>query len=120
MDRHSPRHLKDFWSIIIDTGAAVSVCPMTFCEHIAVKTMPEFARRQFVTVTDPLHSRKRTIWSVGSALLGLPDLDENNVTDSPHRETPLPQQTNNNLVQSKNRNNTEPHTCHTDLGAQSA
>eukprot|EP00971_Amphidinium_carterae_P288852 5735462-Amphidinium_carterae.1 len=26
--RQPPRHLKDFWSIIIDTGAAVSVCPM--------------------------------------------------------------------------------------------
>eukprot|EP00971_Amphidinium_carterae_P237427 4713208-Amphidinium_carterae.3 len=29
LDRQSPRHLNDFWSIIIDTGAAVSVCPMT-------------------------------------------------------------------------------------------
>eukprot|EP00971_Amphidinium_carterae_P165784 3286056-Amphidinium_carterae.1 len=29
LDRQSPRRLKDFWSIIIDTGAAVSVCPMT-------------------------------------------------------------------------------------------
>eukprot|EP00971_Amphidinium_carterae_P292775 5812538-Amphidinium_carterae.1 len=49
--RQPPRHLKDFWSIIIDTGAAVSVCPMTFCEHLAlaVKTMPESARRQYVT-----------------------------------------------------------------------
>eukprot|EP00971_Amphidinium_carterae_P191982 3809181-Amphidinium_carterae.1 len=51
IDRQSPRHLKDFWSLIIDTGAAVSVCPMTFCEHIAVKTMPESTRRQYVTVT---------------------------------------------------------------------
>eukprot|EP00971_Amphidinium_carterae_P170818 3385306-Amphidinium_carterae.3 len=51
IDRHSPRHLKDFWSIIIDTGAAVGVRPKTFCEHIAVKTMPESACQQFVTVT---------------------------------------------------------------------
>eukprot|EP00971_Amphidinium_carterae_P302006 5999984-Amphidinium_carterae.1 len=36
LDRQSPRHLKDFWSKIIDTGTAVSVCPMTFCEHIEV------------------------------------------------------------------------------------
>eukprot|EP00971_Amphidinium_carterae_P014035 276560-Amphidinium_carterae.1 len=43
LDRQSPRHLKDFWSIIIDTGVAVSVCPMTFCEHIEIKTMPESA-----------------------------------------------------------------------------
>eukprot|EP00971_Amphidinium_carterae_P146812 2909487-Amphidinium_carterae.1 len=49
--RQAPRRLKDFWSIIIDTGAAVSVGPMTFCEHIAVETMPESARRQYVTVT---------------------------------------------------------------------
>eukprot|EP00971_Amphidinium_carterae_P162077 3212954-Amphidinium_carterae.3 len=51
LDRQSSRHLKDFWSIIIDTGDAVSVCPMTFCEHIEVKIIPESARRQFLTVT---------------------------------------------------------------------
>eukprot|EP00971_Amphidinium_carterae_P312913 6218539-Amphidinium_carterae.3 len=73
IDRHSPRHFKDFWSIIIDTGAAVSVCPMTFCEHIAAKTMPESARRQFVTM-------RFIVANVQSALLGLPDIDENNVT----------------------------------------
>eukprot|EP00971_Amphidinium_carterae_P007663 151544-Amphidinium_carterae.1 len=48
--RQSPRRLK-IRSTIIDTGAAISVCPMTLCEHIAVKTMPESARRQHVTVT---------------------------------------------------------------------
>eukprot|EP00971_Amphidinium_carterae_P348262 6490407-Amphidinium_carterae.3 len=46
--RQSPRHLKDFWSIIIDTGAAISVCPMTFCEHIAVKSQ---ANARFSTWT---------------------------------------------------------------------
>eukprot|EP00971_Amphidinium_carterae_P348635 6490601-Amphidinium_carterae.3 len=51
LDRQSPRHLKDVWSIIIDTGAAVSICPMTFYENIEVTTMPESAGRQFVTVT---------------------------------------------------------------------
>eukprot|EP00971_Amphidinium_carterae_P288601 5730621-Amphidinium_carterae.1 len=52
LDSQSPRHLKDSWSIIIDTGAAVSVCPMTFCEHIEVKTMPESARRLFRVIRD--------------------------------------------------------------------
>eukprot|EP00971_Amphidinium_carterae_P004897 98003-Amphidinium_carterae.2 len=73
LGRESPRHLKDLWSIIIDTGVAVSVCAMTFCEHIAVTTMPESARRQFVTVTGEVANAQ-------SALLGLPDVDENNVT----------------------------------------
>eukprot|EP00971_Amphidinium_carterae_P189607 3763516-Amphidinium_carterae.1 len=49
--RQSPRHLKDVWSTIIDTGAAISVCQMAHCEYIAVKTMPESARGQYVTVT---------------------------------------------------------------------
>eukprot|EP00971_Amphidinium_carterae_P298683 5934034-Amphidinium_carterae.2 len=92
-----PRHLKDFWSIIIDTGAAVSVCPMTFCEHIAVKTMPESARRQYVTVTGEdltIEGWKEVTLVIGaitmqirfiaanvqSALLGLPGIDDNNVT----------------------------------------
>eukprot|EP00971_Amphidinium_carterae_P139186 2758213-Amphidinium_carterae.1 len=25
-----PRHLRDFWAVIIDTGAAISVCPQPF------------------------------------------------------------------------------------------
>eukprot|EP00971_Amphidinium_carterae_P165429 3279345-Amphidinium_carterae.1 len=73
LDRFSPRHLKDFWSIIIDTGAAVSVCPMTFCEHMEVTTMPESARRQLVTI-------RFIVSNVQSALLGLLDIDENNVS----------------------------------------
>eukprot|EP00971_Amphidinium_carterae_P187052 3712866-Amphidinium_carterae.1 len=93
--RQSPRHLKDFWSVIIDTGAAVSVCPMTFCEHIAVKTMSEAARRQYVTVTGEgftIEGWKEVTLVIGaitiqirfivanvqSALLGLPDIDDNN------------------------------------------
>eukprot|EP00971_Amphidinium_carterae_P132987 2633531-Amphidinium_carterae.1 len=57
--RQAPRHLKDFWAVVIDTGAAVSACPITFCEHIAVTPMAE---------------------DVQSLLLGLPDIDENKVT----------------------------------------
>eukprot|EP00971_Amphidinium_carterae_P302764 6015951-Amphidinium_carterae.3 len=52
IDRQSPRHLKDFWSVVIDTVAAVSVCPMTYCEHIAAKTMPESAPRRQLQVKD--------------------------------------------------------------------
>eukprot|EP00971_Amphidinium_carterae_P058803 1162668-Amphidinium_carterae.1 len=91
------RHLKDLWSIIIDTGAAVSVCPRTFCEHIEVTTIPESARRQFVTVTGKgltITGWKEVTLLVGhmsmqlrfivanvqSALLGLPDIDKNNVS----------------------------------------
>eukprot|EP00971_Amphidinium_carterae_P197239 3914922-Amphidinium_carterae.1 len=43
----SPRHLRDFWAVIIDTGAAFSVCPMTFCEHIEVIPMGEDAKKQY-------------------------------------------------------------------------
>eukprot|EP00971_Amphidinium_carterae_P124433 2465061-Amphidinium_carterae.3 len=39
--RKSPRHLKDFWAVIIDTGAAVNVCPITYCEHILITLMAE-------------------------------------------------------------------------------
>eukprot|EP00971_Amphidinium_carterae_P179029 3550965-Amphidinium_carterae.1 len=87
--------IEGFWSIIIDTGTAVSVCPMTSCEHIAVKTMPESARRQFVTATVEglaISGWKEVTLVIGhmtmqirfivaniqSALLGLPDIDENN------------------------------------------
>eukprot|EP00971_Amphidinium_carterae_P039982 784925-Amphidinium_carterae.1 len=51
LNAQSPRHLRDFWAVIIDTGAAISVCPMTFCEHIAVIPMGEDAKKQYVTVT---------------------------------------------------------------------
>eukprot|EP00971_Amphidinium_carterae_P106389 2107568-Amphidinium_carterae.1 len=47
----SPRHLRDFWAAIIDTGATISACPMTFCEHIEVMPMGEDAKKQYVTVT---------------------------------------------------------------------
>eukprot|EP00971_Amphidinium_carterae_P155390 3081731-Amphidinium_carterae.2 len=97
IDRHTPRHLKHFGSISIDTRAAVSVCPLTFCEHTAVKTMPESARRQYVTVTGEglaIEGWKEVTLVIGtitmqtrfivanvqSALLGLLDIDENNVT----------------------------------------
>eukprot|EP00971_Amphidinium_carterae_P348431 6490484-Amphidinium_carterae.2 len=72
---------------------------MTFCsaEHIEVKTLPESARRQFVTVTGEgltISGWKEVTLVVGHmtmqirfivanvqpALLGLPDIDENNVT----------------------------------------
>eukprot|EP00971_Amphidinium_carterae_P015529 306479-Amphidinium_carterae.2 len=38
-------------ALIIDTGAAISVCPMTFCEHIEVIPMGDEAKKQNVTVT---------------------------------------------------------------------
>eukprot|EP00971_Amphidinium_carterae_P222056 4408247-Amphidinium_carterae.2 len=31
LNAQTPRHLRDFWAVIIDTDAAISVCPMTFC-----------------------------------------------------------------------------------------
>eukprot|EP00971_Amphidinium_carterae_P313163 6223849-Amphidinium_carterae.1 len=97
ISRQSPRHLKDFWSVIIDIGAAVGGCPMTFCEHIAVKTMPESARKQYVTVTGEgltIEGWKEVTLVIGaitmqirfivanvqSALLRLTDIDDNNVT----------------------------------------
>eukprot|EP00971_Amphidinium_carterae_P257050 5103131-Amphidinium_carterae.1 len=83
--------------IVIDTGAAVHVCPTTFCEHIEIKTMPESARRQFMTVTGEgltISGWKEVTLVIGhmtmqirfivanvrSALFGLPDIDENHVT----------------------------------------
>eukprot|EP00971_Amphidinium_carterae_P167275 3314644-Amphidinium_carterae.3 len=39
INQQPPRQLKDFWAVIIDTGAAVSVCPTTFVEHIPIKAM---------------------------------------------------------------------------------
>eukprot|EP00971_Amphidinium_carterae_P053681 1057479-Amphidinium_carterae.1 len=32
---------KEFWAIILDSGAAVSICPTSFCPHVPVTTMPE-------------------------------------------------------------------------------
>eukprot|EP00971_Amphidinium_carterae_P166564 3300996-Amphidinium_carterae.1 len=51
LNAQSPRHLRDFWAVIMDTGAAISVCRMTFCEHIAVIPMGEDAKKQYVTIT---------------------------------------------------------------------
>eukprot|EP00971_Amphidinium_carterae_P198652 3942557-Amphidinium_carterae.2 len=39
--RQSPQDLKEFWAIMIDTGAAVSVCPKTFRAHIDITPMPD-------------------------------------------------------------------------------
>eukprot|EP00971_Amphidinium_carterae_P014155 279052-Amphidinium_carterae.1 len=90
----SPRHLRDFWAVIIDTGAAISVCPTTFCEHIKVIPMGDEAKKQYVAVTGEgltIHGWKHVTILVGrislqisfvvanvqSALLGLPDLNKN-------------------------------------------
>eukprot|EP00971_Amphidinium_carterae_P282894 5616082-Amphidinium_carterae.1 len=55
INQQSPSHHKDFWSIIMNTGAALSVCPITFCEHIPTTAMAEETRKQFVTVTGDGH-----------------------------------------------------------------
>eukprot|EP00971_Amphidinium_carterae_P113470 2248022-Amphidinium_carterae.1 len=68
LNAQAPRHLRDFWVVIIDTGAAISVCPMTFCEHIAVIPMGEDAKKQYVTVTSEgltIHGWKHVTILVG-------------------------------------------------------
>eukprot|EP00971_Amphidinium_carterae_P121432 2404787-Amphidinium_carterae.1 len=93
----TPGHLRDFWAIIIDTGAAISVCPTTVCEHIEVKPMGDETKKQYVTVTGEaltIHGWREVTILVGcislqicfvvanvqSALLGLRDLNKNKVT----------------------------------------
>eukprot|EP00971_Amphidinium_carterae_P169736 3363104-Amphidinium_carterae.1 len=97
ISQQSPSHYKEFWSIVIDTGAAVSVCPTTFCEHIPTKPMAEETRKQFVTVTSEgltIHGLKETkliigtitmqvcfiVSNVQSPLIGLPDISDNKTT----------------------------------------
>eukprot|EP00971_Amphidinium_carterae_P017975 354255-Amphidinium_carterae.1 len=94
LNAQSPRRLRDFCAVIIDTGAAISVCPMALCEHIAVLPMADEDKKQYVTVTGEgltIHWWKQVTLLVGvitmqvsfivanvqSALLGLPDLNKN-------------------------------------------
>eukprot|EP00971_Amphidinium_carterae_P007720 152948-Amphidinium_carterae.1 len=84
----------DFWAIIFDSGAAVSVCPQFFCPHVPMTAMTEEASRQYVTMTgEGLNTRgwKETTMVIGnivmqvkfimanvqSPLIGLPDMDFN-------------------------------------------
>eukprot|EP00971_Amphidinium_carterae_P111629 2210696-Amphidinium_carterae.1 len=97
INQQSPSHYKDFWSSIIDTGAAVSACPMTFCEHMPSKPMAEETKKQFAMVTGEgltIHGLKETtlitgtitiqvcftVSNVQSPLIGLPDINDNNTT----------------------------------------
>eukprot|EP00971_Amphidinium_carterae_P244546 4855670-Amphidinium_carterae.3 len=92
LGHQTPIHLRDFWAIIIATGAAISVCPI--CEHIEVGPMGDETKKQYVTVTGEgltIHGWKEVTILVGcislqisfvvanvqSALLGLPDLNKN-------------------------------------------
>eukprot|EP00971_Amphidinium_carterae_P350278 6491466-Amphidinium_carterae.5 len=97
INRQSPRQFKDFWGIIFDTGAAVSVCPMTFAEHIPIIPMAEESRKQYVTVTGEgltIQGWKETTLIIGTItmqvcfivanvqfpLIGLSDLNDNKTT----------------------------------------
>eukprot|EP00971_Amphidinium_carterae_P082724 1636219-Amphidinium_carterae.2 len=61
-------------------------CPVTFCERIEVKTMPESARRQFVTVTSEANDNANSRHSCKHTYL---DIDENT---SNHRRGALKEQ----------------------------
>eukprot|EP00971_Amphidinium_carterae_P350492 6491577-Amphidinium_carterae.1 len=56
VNKKTPTTYKELWAIIIDTGAEVSVCPITFCEHVSITPMTGETRKQYVTMT-----RRRTI-----------------------------------------------------------
>eukprot|EP00971_Amphidinium_carterae_P109262 2163655-Amphidinium_carterae.1 len=90
---------KELWAIVLDSGAAVLVCPQSFCPHVPITTMTEEARKQYVTVTGEgldITGWKETTMVIGkvlmqvrfivanvqSPLIGLPDLDNNEICNA--------------------------------------
>eukprot|EP00971_Amphidinium_carterae_P182779 3627255-Amphidinium_carterae.1 len=108
MNEKTPKIYKEFWAIILDSGAEVSDCPQSFCPHVPITTMT-----QYITVTGEdlqLHGWKETqmiggemlmqvnfiVANAQSPLIGLDDMDFNEVSmhtgtrqyieQSPHKE----------------------------------
>eukprot|EP00971_Amphidinium_carterae_P343928 6483981-Amphidinium_carterae.2 len=68
MNEKTPETYKELWAIILDSGAALSVCPQSFCPH----AMTEEMKNQYITVTGEglqRHGWKETTMIVGEILM---------------------------------------------------
>eukprot|EP00971_Amphidinium_carterae_P262070 5198264-Amphidinium_carterae.1 len=107
VNEKTPTRNTKLWAIIIDTGAAVSVCPITFCEQVPITPTTEETKKHYVTVTGEglkIQKWKETTLIIGtivmqvcfivgnvqSPLIGLPDLNDDKTTihtgDKPYIE----------------------------------
>eukprot|EP00971_Amphidinium_carterae_P089886 1779508-Amphidinium_carterae.5 len=78
----------------MDTGAAASVCPITFCEQVPITPVADETRKQYVSVTGEgltIQGWKETALIIGTLTMqciGVPDLNDNKTTihtgDSPY------------------------------------